>query len=266
MIFCTTVPRVSSATASGAVGYADDPHRACCGRRPSGSGARIACLVVHLRRGVAAVGRTATATRCIVDDHRQRDAGALVKRSTDSNLDMIDTTPSMFAQLHNAGLLDRAPLAVLALGGEALGAATWRMIQNCARTAMAFSCRLRDHGRNGRRRVAEHARPVVGRRLLHHPRLRHGLLAAAGARWRRRRAVSGGRPRLTRLPRLRPAETRRALPLSQTGAVANVPHRRCGAPPPDGGLGSSGVAQSRFPRRAGWCRGAQRPPCGARLP
>lgn len=55
----------------------------------------------------------------IVDDHRQRDAGALVEAIDRFGLDMIDTTPSMFAQLHNAGLLDRAPLAVLALGGEA---------------------------------------------------------------------------------------------------------------------------------------------------
>ncbi|MCL6027685.1 AMP-binding protein, partial [Neisseria meningitidis] len=98
---------------------------------------------------------------------RQRDAGALVEAIDRFGLDMIDTTPSMFAQLHNAGLLDRAPLAVLALGGEALGAATWRMIQqNCARTAMtAFNC----YGPTETTveavvaAVAEQARPVVGR-------------------------------------------------------------------------------------------------------
>ncbi len=55
------------------------------------------------------------------------------KRSTEFGVDMIDTTPSMFAQLHDAGLLHRVPLAVLALGGEALGVTAWRAIQRkCA--------------------------------------------------------------------------------------------------------------------------------------
>jgi mycobactin peptide synthetase MbtF len=55
---------------------------------------------------------------------------------------MIDTTPSMFAQLKSAGLLTRVPLAVLALGGEALGGAAWSFIRTeCRRTAMtAFNC------------------------------------------------------------------------------------------------------------------------------
>jgi mycobactin peptide synthetase MbtF len=78
----------------------------------------------------------------IVDDDRQRDAEALVDTIERFGLDMIDTTPSMFAQLQNAGLLDRVPLAVLALGGEALRATGWRKIQqSCAATGMtAFNC------------------------------------------------------------------------------------------------------------------------------
>nr|WP_082958486.1 non-ribosomal peptide synthetase [Mycobacterium sp. E3198] len=78
----------------------------------------------------------------IIDGDGQRDAEALVAAIDRFGLDMIDTTPSMFAQLHTAGLLRRVPLAVLALGGEALGAAAWQVIQReCARTAMAaFNC------------------------------------------------------------------------------------------------------------------------------
>ncbi|WP_197516920.1 non-ribosomal peptide synthetase [Mycobacterium sp. E2699] len=103
----------------------------------------------------------------IVDDERQRDAEALVAAIDRFGLDMIDTTPSMFAQLHNAGLLRRVPLAVLALGGEALGSTAWRAIQHeCARTAMtAFNC----YGPTETTveavvaAVGQHARPAIGR-------------------------------------------------------------------------------------------------------
>ncbi len=103
----------------------------------------------------------------IIDDDRQRDAEALVAAIDRFGLDMIDTTPSMFAQLHNAGLLRRVPLAVLALGGEALGRAAWQAIQQeCARTAMtAFNC----YGPTETTveavvaAIGEHARPTIGR-------------------------------------------------------------------------------------------------------
>jgi mycobactin peptide synthetase MbtF len=103
----------------------------------------------------------------IVDDDRQRDAEALVETIDRFGLDMIDTTPSMFAQLHNAGLLDRVPLAVLALGGEALRATGWRKIQqSCAETGMtAFNC----YGPTETTveavvaSVTEHPRPSIGR-------------------------------------------------------------------------------------------------------
>lgn len=77
----------------------------------------------------------------VVDAECQRDAEALVEVIDRFGLDMIDTTPSMFAQLRAAGLL-QLPLAVLALGGEALGGTAWRAIQeHCAATAMAaFNC------------------------------------------------------------------------------------------------------------------------------
>ncbi|MET0896291.1 MAG: amino acid adenylation domain-containing protein [Mycobacterium sp.] len=78
----------------------------------------------------------------LVGDEAQRDAEALVAIIGRFDLDMIDTTPSMFAQLKNFGLLSDVPLAVLALGGEAVGIPAWREIRaECARTQMsAFNC------------------------------------------------------------------------------------------------------------------------------
>jgi len=78
----------------------------------------------------------------VVDEHTQTDAEALVAVIAEHGVDMIDTTPSMFAQLRSAGLLTRVPLSVLALGGEALGGAAWSFIRTeCRRTAMtAFNC------------------------------------------------------------------------------------------------------------------------------
>ena len=78
----------------------------------------------------------------IVGDESQRDAEALVQTIGRFGIDMLDTTPSMFAQLHDVGLLTTVPLAVLALGGEAVSVATWRLIgEECARTGMtAFNC------------------------------------------------------------------------------------------------------------------------------
>jgi mycobactin peptide synthetase MbtF len=78
----------------------------------------------------------------VVDEQTQTDAEALVAAIAEHGVDMIDTTPSMFAQLRSAGLLTRVPLAVLALGGEALGGSSWAFIRTqCARTGMtAFNC------------------------------------------------------------------------------------------------------------------------------
>ncbi|GBE66268.1 non-ribosomal peptide synthetase [Mycobacterium sp. MFM001] len=78
----------------------------------------------------------------VVDQQTQPDAEALVRTIINHRIDMIDTTPSMFAQLRAFGLLDAAHLTVLALGGEAIGAPTWNAIRNaCARSAMAaYNC------------------------------------------------------------------------------------------------------------------------------
>ena len=71
----------------------------------------------------------------VVDEHTQTDAEALVQVIAEHRIDMIDTTPSMFAQLKAFGLLNEVPLAVLALGGEAVGSAAWAFIRNRVRRA-----------------------------------------------------------------------------------------------------------------------------------
>ncbi|OBC15821.1 non-ribosomal peptide synthetase [Mycobacterium sp. 852013-50091_SCH5140682] len=78
----------------------------------------------------------------IVGDEIQRDAEALVDTIGRYAIDIIDTTPSMFSQLRAAGLLSRVPLAVLALGGEAIDPAAWQGIRDeCERTGMsAYNC------------------------------------------------------------------------------------------------------------------------------
>ncbi|CAM2784074.1 non-ribosomal peptide synthetase [Mycobacterium intermedium] len=78
----------------------------------------------------------------IVDEHGQRDAEALVDTLNEHRIDMLDTTPSMFAQLRAFGLLAVAPLTVLALGGEAVGAPMWNAIRDeCTRGGLAaYNC------------------------------------------------------------------------------------------------------------------------------
>ncbi|MBL1077228.1 amino acid adenylation domain-containing protein [Nocardia sp. 2] len=69
-----------------------------------------------------------------------RDAQGLVSGIARHGVDMIDTTPSMFAQLSAAGLGgEAAPLAVLALGGEAIGPALWKQLCAMPDTAV-YNC------------------------------------------------------------------------------------------------------------------------------
>ena len=103
----------------------------------------------------------------IVDDDTQRDAEALVETIARYGIDLIDTTPSMFAQLHAVGLLTAVPLAALALGGEAVGIPAWNLIRDeCARTGMAaYNC----YGPTESTveavvaTIAEHEEPTIGR-------------------------------------------------------------------------------------------------------
>jgi mycobactin peptide synthetase MbtF len=107
----------------------------------------------------------------VVDEHTQTDAEALVRAIDEHGIDMIDTTPSMFVQLKAFGLLTRVPLAVLALGGEAVGRPSWALIRTeCARTAMtAYNC----YGPTETTveavvaDIAEHDEPSIGRPTRH---------------------------------------------------------------------------------------------------
>lgn len=61
-----------------------------------------------------------------------RDAEAIIDGINRHRLDMIDTSPSMFTQLFDAGLLDAGSdhrLTVLALGGEAIAPHTWAKLR-----------------------------------------------------------------------------------------------------------------------------------------
>ncbi len=165
----------------------------------------------------------------VVDEHTQTDAEALVAAIAGHGVDMIDTTPSMFAQLRSAGLLTRVPLAVLALGGEALGGSSWTFIRaQCASTGMtAFNCygptettveavvAAIDRPRRAVDRAADQSQP----------RLRVGLRAAPATRRRRGGAVPRRRPTGPRLPEPR-TRNRAAIhrrPVCPRGT--DVPHR-----------------------------------------
>ncbi|OBF68059.1 non-ribosomal peptide synthetase [Mycobacterium sp. 852002-51971_SCH5477799-a] len=107
----------------------------------------------------------------VVDEHTQTDAEALVALIAAHSIDMIDTTPSMFAQLQAFGLLTEAPLSVLALGGEAVGSSAWARIRNtCGATSMAaYNC----YGPTETTvealvaAIAEHDEPAIGRPTRH---------------------------------------------------------------------------------------------------
>jgi mycobactin peptide synthetase MbtF len=107
----------------------------------------------------------------VVDEQTQTDAEALVALIAAHGIDMIDTTPSMFAQLQAFGLLSAAPLTVLALGGEAVGSAAWTRIRDtCSTSPMtAYNC----YGPTETTveavvaAVAEHDEPSIGRPTRH---------------------------------------------------------------------------------------------------
>ena len=74
----------------------------------------------------------------LFDADEMRDADRLVKGMTAYQIDMIDTTPSMFGQLSAAGLLDH-DLSVLALGGEAIDTVLWEQLRALSLSAV-YNC------------------------------------------------------------------------------------------------------------------------------
>ncbi|WP_103534455.1 non-ribosomal peptide synthetase [Streptomyces sp. SM11] len=63
----------------------------------------------------------------LFDEEDQHDPARLVRGIRDRDVDMLDTSPSMFARLSEAGLIQdgRCPLRILALGGEEISRGTW---------------------------------------------------------------------------------------------------------------------------------------------
>lgn len=84
------------------------------------------------------VGFLAGQTLHLFDAEEMRDANRLVEGMKANGIDMIDTTPSMFAQLNTAGLVD-GELPVLALGGEAIDASLWARLRALPDTAV-YNC------------------------------------------------------------------------------------------------------------------------------
>ncbi|KKC04166.1 non-ribosomal peptide synthetase [Mycobacterium nebraskense] len=74
----------------------------------------------------------------LFDAEEMRDADRLVEGIAAYEIDMIDTTPSMFVQLRAAGLLDHG-LSVLALGGEAINPTVWEQLRAPSSTTV-YNC------------------------------------------------------------------------------------------------------------------------------
>ena len=74
----------------------------------------------------------------LFDAQEMRDADRLLTALAAHQVDMIDTTPSMFGQLRAAELLDHG-LTALALGGEAIDAALWEHLRALSPTAV-YNC------------------------------------------------------------------------------------------------------------------------------
>ncbi|MEU3626069.1 non-ribosomal peptide synthetase [Amycolatopsis coloradensis] len=66
----------------------------------------------------------------IVDEETRRDPELLAAMIERDGFDFIEVTPSFFAQMADAGLLDgdRCPLAVIGVGGEAVPESLWRRL------------------------------------------------------------------------------------------------------------------------------------------
>ncbi|WP_409495449.1 non-ribosomal peptide synthase/polyketide synthase [Amycolatopsis sp. cmx-11-12] len=66
----------------------------------------------------------------IVDEETRRDPELLAAMIERDSFDFIEVTPSFFAQMADAGLLDgdRCPLAVIGVGGEAVPESLWRRL------------------------------------------------------------------------------------------------------------------------------------------
>jgi len=101
----------------------------------------------------------------LIDDETRHDPDALVATVARERLDVLETTPSYADGLLDLGLLDgdHAP-ALLALGGEAVTAATWQRLRAAGRTDTVNLYGPTESTVDAVvARVDEHDHPVIGR-------------------------------------------------------------------------------------------------------
>ena len=196
----------------------------------------------------------------LFDVDEQRDPDRLVAGIVDRKIDMLETSPSMFATLDAAGLVTtdpdgirHCPLTVLGLGGEALGDATWNTLRDLPGTRVmnfygptetTVDAVVADTG--------DYARPAIGAPVAGMT----ALVLDSGLRLVPDDIVGElylGGAQVTRGYIGRPGETALRFVADPTGhGPAAVPHRRPRAPPRRGRC--AGV--SRAFRRSGEDPGA----------
>ncbi|MEM9135136.1 MAG: AMP-binding protein [Actinomycetota bacterium] len=150
-------------------------------------------------------------TLVVVPDDVRVDPGRLVAFMADNDVDMLDTSPSMFLRLADAGLLhgppedERCLLPIQALGGEAIHDDVWQRLQALDGTRVlnfygpteatveAFMADVADHDRasigqptlrSGAEILDHRLRPVpgggIGELYLSGPQLATGYVGQAG--------------------------------------------------------------------------------------
>ncbi|MGW0352909.1 non-ribosomal peptide synthetase [Nocardia nova] len=111
-------------------------------------------------------------TVVLLGDEVRTDAERIVGAIGEFGIDIFDTSPSMLNRLIAAGLFrtdpetgsERCPLAVLALGGEAIGPDTWRRLQGLATTRVInFYGPTEATVEALMAEVHDHAAPTIGR-------------------------------------------------------------------------------------------------------
>ncbi|WP_305779388.1 non-ribosomal peptide synthetase [Nocardia nova] len=111
-------------------------------------------------------------TVVLLGDEVRTDAERIVGAIGEFGIDIFDTSPSMLNRLIAAGLFrtdpetgsERCPLAVLALGGEAIGPDTWRRLQGLATTRVInFYGPTEATVEALMAEVDDHAAPTIGR-------------------------------------------------------------------------------------------------------
>ena len=132
----------------------------------------------------------------VVDDGTRRDPDRLAAVVRERRLDFLELTPSHFAQVAAAGVVEdgECALGIVGVGGEAVSQALWEQLRSMPETA-AYNL----YGPTEATvdalvgRFADAERPVIGRPGAQRPRVRPRRRPGPGAGRRPRRAVPGRR-------------------------------------------------------------------------